>query len=144
MSSPAHGANNGEEMTEFERHARERLEESVLRIDGRVRSRLTQARHAAIETASKSKARRSVFWRVSTLMPTAGAAAAAILVAMVLWHREPQIELPTAEGAHPAEDLDLLADGDGLDLVQDGDGSGSFYEWAADQSEANSGGETDT
>ena len=47
------------------------------------------------------------------------------------------------EARHPAEDLDLLADGDALDLVQDGDGSGSFYEWAADQSEA-SGNETDT
>jgi hypothetical protein len=41
------------------------------------------------------------------------------------------------------EDLDLLADGEGLDLLQDGDGSGSFYEWAADQTEAN-GNETDT
>jgi hypothetical protein len=134
---------DSEQLTDFERGSRRMLEESVLRIDGRVRSRLTQARHAAIETASKSK-RRPVFWRSFTLMPTAGAAAAAILVAMVLWHHEPQVEMPTAEGAHPAEDLDLLADGDGLDLVQDGDGSGSFYEWAADQSEANSGGETDT
>ena len=135
---------DSEQLTDFERGARRVLEESVLRIDGRVRSRLTQARHAAIETASKSKARRPIFWRAFTLMPTAGAAAAAILVATVLWHREPQIELPTAEGAHPAEDLDLLADGDGLDLVQDGDGSGSFYEWATDQSETNSGSETDT
>jgi hypothetical protein len=44
-----------------------------------------------------------------------------------------------AESAHPAEDLELLADGEALDLVQDGDGSGSFYEWAADQTEAGSG-----
>jgi hypothetical protein len=136
MSAP------GESLTGFELHSREVLEESVLRINGRVRSRLNQARQAAIEAASTR--RRSFFWRPFTLVPTAGAAAAAILVAMVLWNRQPQIEMPLAEGAHPtAEDLDLLADGDGLDLVQDGDGSGNFYEWAADQTEA-SGSETST
>ncbi|HVW71453.1 MAG TPA: hypothetical protein VHB68_20905 [Steroidobacteraceae bacterium] len=131
-----------EQLTEFERKSRLVLEESVLRIDGRVRSRLNQARHAAIEAAATR--RRSVFWRFSTLVPTAGAAAAALLVAMILWHRGPEVEMPTVEGAHPsAEDMDLLADKDGLDLVSDGDGSGSFYEWAAEQSEGN-GGETDT
>jgi hypothetical protein len=131
----------GEHLTDFEHKARLVLEESVLRIDGRVRSRLNQARQAAIEETSAP--RRPVFWRFFTLMPTAGAAAAALLVAMVLGHRQPQIELPVAESAHPAEDLDLLADGEGLDLVQDGDGSGAFYEWAAEQSEAN-GAETDS
>jgi anti-sigma-K factor RskA len=131
----------GEPLTDFERQSRLMLEESVRRIDGRVRSRLNQARQAAVETAANQ--RRPVFWRSFTLVPTAGAAAAALLVTMVLWHREPQIELPVAEMGHPAEDLDLLADGEGLDLVQEGDGSGSFYEWAAEQSEAN-GGETDT
>ena len=59
------------------------------------------------------------------------------MVAMVLWHRQPQVDLPLADGTRPTvEDLDLLADGDGLDLVEDGDGSGSFYEWATDQTEA--------
>lgn len=133
---------DAERLTDFERNSRLVLEESVLRVDGRVRSRLNQARQAAIEAASAR--RRPVFWRVFTLVPSAGAAAAAVLVAMLLWHGQPQSELPLAEGTRPtAEDLDLLADGEGLDLVQDGDGSGSFYEWAADQSEAG-GGETDT
>lgn len=125
----------GEQLTEFERQSRLVLEESVLRIDGRVRSRLNQARQAAVEAAVAK--RRPFFWRFYTLVPTAGAAAAAVLVAMVLWHREPQMDLPLADGARPTvEDLDLLADGDGLDLVEDGDGSGSFYEWATDQTEA--------
>ena len=128
----------GEQLTDFERLSRQALEESVLRIDGRVRSRLNQARQAAVEVASAR--RRPLFSRFFTLVPTAGAAAAAVLVAMVLWHRGPQLELlpvsPLAESVHPAEDLDLLADGEALDLVQDGDGSGSFYEWAADQTEA--------
>jgi hypothetical protein len=131
----------GEQLTDFERLSRQALEESVLRIDGRVRSRLNQARQAAVEAASAR--RRPLFSRFFTLVPTAGAAAAAVLVTMVLWHRGPQIELPlVADSVHPV-DLDLLADGEGLDLVQDGDGSGSFYEWATEQTEAG-GSETDT
>lgn len=135
----------GEQLTDFERRSRLVLEESVLRIDGRVRSRLNQARQAAVEAASAK--RRPMFWRFFTLVPTAGAVAAALLVAMVLWHRGPDGEPPPIVVAgitdtHPV-DLDLVADGEGLDLVQDGDGSGSFYEWAAEQSEAG-GNETDT
>ena len=132
----------GDQLTDFERHSRQMLEESVLRIDGRVRSRLNQARQAAVEAASER--RRPLFSRFFTLVPTAGAAAAALLVAMVLWHRGPQqLELPPVGEGQKVEDLDLLADGDALDLIQDGDGSGSFYEWAADQTEAG-GGESET
>ena len=129
---------DNERLTDFEQHSRVVLEESALRIDGRVRSRLNQARQAAV--AEAAAARRPLFSRFFTLMPTAGAAAA-LLVAMVLWHGKTQVEPPVAEGAHPAvEDLDLLADGDGLDLVEEGDGS--FYEWAVDQTDAT--GETDS
>ena len=128
----------GEQLTDFERLSRQALEESVLRVDARVRSRLNQARQAAVEASSAR--RRPLFSRFFTLVPTAGAAAAAVLVTLVLWHRGPQIEPP--EGVPPT-DLELLADGEGLDLVQDGDGSGSFYEWAAEQTEAG-GSETDT
>lgn len=128
----------GEQLTDFERQSRLVLEESVRRIDGRVRSRLNQARQAAVEAAAAK--RRPLFGRLFALVPTAGAVAAALLVAMVLWHRDgrtDRVELLTAETPHPAEDLELLADGEALDLVQDGgDGSGSFYEWATDQSEA--------
>jgi len=134
----------GEQLTDFERRSRQVLEESVLRIDGRVRSRLNQARQAAVEAASTR--RRPFFFRIAMMVPTAAAAAAALVVVMVLWHRGPGIDVPLAssESQRPMEDLDLLADGEGLDMVQDGDGSGSFYEWAADQSEANGGNETDT
>lgn len=133
----------GEQLTEFERRTRTVLEESVSRIDGRVRSRLNQARHAAVEAATAR--RRPLFSRLFTLVPTAGAAAAALMVAMVLWHGGGR--QPVVESVPQTQDLDLLADSDGLDLVEDGgDGSGSFYEWAAEQqtqTEAN-GGETDT
>jgi len=134
----------GEQLTDFERRSRVMLEESVLRIDGRVRSRLNQARHAAVEAATAR--RRPFFSRLFTLVPTAGAAAAALMVAMVFWHGggQPASHVGIPETTH-AEDLDLLADGDGLDLVEEGgDGSGSFYEWAAEQQTEANGGETDT
>jgi hypothetical protein len=69
-------------------------------------------------------------------MPAAGVAAAALL-AMMIWHREPALhEPPVLEGRTPAvEDIDLLADTEGLDLVEGWDSPG-FYEWAADQSDA--------
>ena len=128
---------NTEPSMDFERRARAVLEEGVLRIDAGIRSRLNQARQAAVAEAAK---RRPALWRSFALMPTAGAAAAALLLTMVLWHRQPQGELPVAEGVHSTvEDLDLLADGEGLELIEGWDGS--FYEWAVDQPDMS--GETD-
>jgi hypothetical protein len=123
----------GESPTEFERNARIVLEESVRRIDARTRSRLNQARHAALAAAA---GRRRAWWGSFTLMPAAGAVAAALLVAVVLWHREPARTVPLAlDGQHPAvEDMELLTDNDSIDLIEEWDGS--FYEWAAAQSDA--------
>ncbi|HVO45172.1 MAG TPA: hypothetical protein VMT29_02445 [Steroidobacteraceae bacterium] len=117
---------------EFARHARGVLEESVTRIDGRVRSRLNQARHAALEQAT----RRPSFWSRFTLMPAASAVAAAVLVAFVLWPHPRPADLTTEGARATVEDLDLIADGDALDLVSDGT-DGAFYEWAVEQSENN-------
>ena len=125
-------SDTGESLTELERNARLVLEESVRRIDGRTRSRLNQARHAALAAAG---ARRRAWWGFP-LMPTAGAVAAALLVAVVLWQREPQGTPPVAlDGQHAGvEDMELLTDNDSIDLIEEWDGS--FYEWAAAQSDA--------
>jgi len=127
----------GDELaSEFERRARALLEDSVLRVDGRVRSRLSQARYTAVEASS----RRPSAWRRFALMPAASAVAAAVLVAFVLWPHSPNDSL-LAEGSGGragVEDLDLLADGDALDLVSDETtDTGQFYEWAADQADSN-------
>ena len=121
-----------ESLTELERNARLVLEESVRRLDGRTRSRLNQARHAALAAAG---ARRRTWWGLP-LMPAAGAVAAALLVAVVLWQREPQGTAPVAlDGQHAGvEDMELLTDNDSIDLIEGWDGS--FYEWAAAQSDA--------
>lgn len=137
MSPPAPAGPAMSEMnSEFERRTRELLEDSVQRVDGRIRSRLNQARHAAIEEATR---RRTSPWRRFTLMPAAGAVAAALLVAFFLWpHSHSGVSL-TAENSGRAgvEDLDLLADSDALDLVSDETDTGQFYEWAVDQADSN-------
>ncbi|HEV2286599.1 MAG TPA: hypothetical protein VGR80_11205, partial [Steroidobacteraceae bacterium] len=103
------------------------------RIDARTRSRLNQARHAALEAAATR--RRGWFGRFN-LMPAAGAVAAAVLVAVVLWQRQPALVPPVGPEAQRAavEDMDLLTDNDSIDLMEGWDGS--FYEWAAAQSDA--------
>ena len=121
-----------EPLTEFERNARAVLEASISRIDGRTRSRLNQARQTALAAVG---VRHRPWWRSYTLMPAAGVAAA-LLVAVTLWHREPvAFEPPVFEGQHSAnvDDVDLLVDADALDLMEGWDGS--FYEWAADQTD---------
>lgn len=124
---------------DFERQLQALLGESVQRVGGRARSRLNQARHAALaEAARRSRSHlplRATAWIGSRLlrMPAAGAAAAAVLVAFVLWPHAPQ-GYPAVEANHTTvEDLDLLADRDGMELMQSGDGQ--FYEWAMAQAD---------
>ena len=120
--------------TEFERNARAVLEESIARIDGRTRSRLNQARQSALVAAG---ARQRPWWRSLTLMPAVGAAAAALLLGVMLWHREPAMREPAVPEVRvlAVEDMDLLADSEGLDLIEGWDGP--FYEWAAGQADTN-------
>jgi hypothetical protein len=122
-----------ESVTDFERNARLVLAQGVTRIDARTRSRLNQARHAALEALA---ARPRAWWRGYTLLPTAGAAAAALLVAVVFWQHQGPMEPGGLEArAGVVEDVDLLADSEALDLMDNYDGS--FYEWAASESEPN-------
>jgi hypothetical protein len=133
-------------IADFERRLHGLLEESVQRVGGRARSRLNQARHAALAEAARQdwRARLRRALRIAPRDPLAirplwlsatGAVAAAVLVAFVLWPRAPRV-YPAVEASPAAvEDLDLLADREGMDLMQSGDGQ--FYEWAmaqADQS----------
>jgi hypothetical protein len=132
---------------EFERQLRALLEEGVQRVGGRARSRLNQARHAALAAAARPRRPWqlplwSTAWAGPRLLwvPAAGAVAAAVLVAFVLWPQPPQVSSP-AVVANPTTvaDLDLLADHDGMELMQGGDGQ--FYEWAMAQAETDSDGQ---
>ena len=127
---------------EFEQQLRALLQESVQRVDGRARSRLNQARHAAL--AESIRARRDghlALWpaawagRRLSWMQATGAIAAAALVSFVLWPHPRQATYPALEASHATvSDLDLIADRDGMELMQGGDGQ--FYEWAMAQADA--------
>jgi anti-sigma-K factor RskA len=121
-----------EKLGDFEQRARALLEESVTRIDGRIRSRLNQARHATV--AELQQPARRPFWRSFTLAPAVGVVAV-VLLAVLLWAPRPGQMLPVAEsGSSAVEDMDLVADGDTFDLIEQEDGG--FYEWAVAQADA--------
>ena len=119
--------------SEFERHTKAVLEESVARLDGRTRSRLNQARQRALE-AHAARAR-SPFARLfgnRSVFAPAGAVAAVAVLAVVLWTGRPGGDSPLAalngDGTTTLEDLELLADQDALELARGGELE--FYEWA--------------
>ena len=128
-------------MSEFEDRTRSTLDDSVAGLDGRVRSGLTQARHAALDQLAAQR-NGPTGWRSVLqlrLLAPAGAMAAAALVAVVLWGGRVPVSgnALLADGASPIEDLELLADKDALAVSADGDYD--FYEWAAAQDEAGAG-----
>ncbi len=121
-----------DENRNFEQNAKALLGESVTRVSGRVRSRLNQARHAAL--AEIETARPRSFWRMPSFMAPAGGVLAAGVLAVVLLHPGREHGLAASAGGQAGyEDIELLSDKDGLDLLENWDGS--FYEWAATQDE---------
>lgn len=110
--------------TELERRTRERLLDSAEHLDGHARSRLTQARHAALAELRQSRTFRSPgYW-----LP-AGALAGAAMLAVVVWVGQPGAPgAPVlAADAGGIEDLAILASTDGPELYAD---DPEFYEWA--------------
>jgi hypothetical protein len=119
----------------LEERSRALFHESVEGLDMAVRSRLTQARHAALAAAERSGARRSWLPRVAVWTPAVGVTAAAVL-GVALWvgghgslaHR-PAL---AADSQSNLEDLDIVASsdegsGDAMDMLQD---DIEFYDWA--------------
>jgi hypothetical protein len=113
--------------SEFEQRTRQLLNDSAERLPAAVRSRLTQARYAAL--ASRPFWQRS---RVRTWAP-AGAAAVLALVLIIMPRGENSAANPLA-GATP-EDLAILADNDALQLGKEQDVDADFYEWAAGEAQ---------
>jgi hypothetical protein len=118
----------------FERRTRLVLEESLSRIGARTRSRLNQARHAALEQVARPAWTR---WRGLRLMPATGGVAAAAVVALMFFNHHPQQALPVGESAQTLDVFDLVADDEAVNLIEDGDHG--FYEWAADQGDGTGG-----
>ena len=113
----------------LEERSRALFLESVDGLDFALRSRLTQARNAALDAATR---RPSWFSRFGVLAP-AGVTAAAVLGAF-LWLGSPlgQHAVTVADGQSSLEDLELVAStdegsGDAMDMLQD---DIEFYDWA--------------
>jgi hypothetical protein len=109
----------------LEERSRALFHDSVENLDMRVRSRLTQARHAALETASRPRRVRTVWWA------PAGVTAAAV-IGMALWMGAPHHgPVPSTDGQN-IEDLDLLATADenGSDTMEMLQDDPEFYDFA--------------
>jgi len=103
----------------FLENARQVLDDSIHDLDSGTRSRLTQARNAALDARlqKQRKRRRLLAWGT----PAVGLAAAVLVGVMVF--RGPQ---PSAE-AYVA-DFDILSSEESLDFYEDIE----FYEWLAE------------
>jgi hypothetical protein len=120
----------------LELRARVVLEEGLTRVDGHTRSRLNQARQAAVAAAAKPSYLAWLHGLVArrALMP-AGATAVAVLVAAFVLSGGPHLATPASDNPASSLDvLDLVTDDDAMNLVEDNDDS--FYEWAAAQGDS--------
>ena len=133
------------ENEEFARRTRTLLEGSVETLSGRTRSRLTRARHAALEQRGPLAGLRSAAgytaWR--NWLPAGAVAGAVMAVLLLIGH------MPAPEGQQASvasgEDLELLADRDALALAQDqaaqeGELDYEFYDWAVSTAQDPAGG----
>jgi hypothetical protein len=97
---------NEEDTSAFERRTRELLRDSVDNLDAATRSRLTQARHAALAARGTRPS-----WLELRVLAPGGAVAAAALVAVLLWGLPGHHAFK--ESGSALDDLELLADSDG-------------------------------
>jgi negative regulator of sigma E activity len=106
----------------FEERSQRLFRDSVADVDMRIRSRLTQARYAALDAAAVSK-RRPWFARLPTWTPAAGVTAA-VMLAAALWFALPAGHGPASADVQPnLEDLEMVAateegSGDALEMLQ--------------------------
>ena len=114
--------------SEFEKRSREVLDESAGRLDGRTRSKLTQARYAALSQLEQPARQ---WWR--SYLPVGASAAAAL--AVIVWMGQVATPVPGSPNGSAFEDIDLLADGEAPDFISDADDL-EFYEWAAGEVES--------
>jgi hypothetical protein len=113
----------------FETRSRALFQDSVDGLDMRIRSRLTQARSAALEAASESRRPWLFGWKMWA--PAAGVTAAAIL-GLGLWIGSPIGHQAATLAESNIEDLDLVAStdegsADAMEMLQD---DIDFYDFA--------------
>ena len=108
----------------FERRSRAAFDESVESLDAAARSRLARSRAAALEELRDRRLPWSSPW-----VP-AGAAAAAAVVAAMLWLARNPGDNAAAPAMTAFEELDMVASEEDFDMLDEDPG---FYAWAAAQ-----------
>ncbi len=123
------------EPADFAARARALLLESADNLDGRTRSRLTQARHAALAQLESRAPGRPGFSR--WLLP-AGSIVAAALVAVV-WFGNLQPDSDSLQAANsPMDDIELMAGAESFELIEELE----FYAWLESEAALAAAGET--
>lgn len=111
----------------LEQRSRELFDERVAGLDGRTRSRLNQARQAALEVARQRERAPALRW----LMPV-GSAAAVALVGLLSWQlMRPDVQAPESTLAASVDDLEIITSDADLELLQ----NMAFYAWLDAQPE---------
>ncbi len=115
---------NDDEMRELERKSRAAFDASVESQDAATRSRLARSRSRALEELHRRRLGGSSAW-----IPV-GAAAAALVAALLWQHEEGAVpEVPTAADVS-FEDLEIVAGGEDLDMLSEDE---DFVAWAAEE-----------
>jgi hypothetical protein len=110
-----------EQKSDLERRAQKLLQESAEQLDGATRSRLTQARHAALD-AIKQRQTKSWFW----LMPATGAAAVAVVAVLLMTHTQQAVQPDEQVAATaPVDEMEIVTGEDSLEFYRDVE----FYAW---------------
>jgi hypothetical protein len=110
--------------SDFERRTKRAFDQSVAALDAATRSRLTQARHRALDGLPQ----RHMGWR-SGLLPSGALAATALVAWLVVLQRPPPQE---AVRAAPLADLEILLGEEDLEML---DEELEFYGWLEEQPE---------
>jgi hypothetical protein len=114
-----------DELTTFERRAREVLEQSVADLDGRTRSKLTRARHAALAEVGGHAKR----YRWQWLVPAGGLATVALVAIVIVANRN---HVAGHEPSGALEDFEIVAQDENMDMLRDVD----FYAWIDTEGQA--------
>ena len=110
----------------FERRTKRVFDDSVAALDAATRSRLTRARHRALEERQSSRNRRGASW---WLLPAGSIGAAALVVWLTVW----QTPRPSETVQQAAlGDLEILLGEEDLEML---DEELEFYGWLEEQPE---------
>jgi len=107
----------------IEQRSKALFDASVTSLSASLRSKLTQARHAAVDSVKQPRPSALRKW-----LPAATAAAVTLIVTAVLFTGA-TLRSPASETKLTSDDLALLLEDDNLDLVEELE----FYSWLDDQ-----------